>query len=600
MTDPVQRTQGYLRLITPFIVRYAPLTLLSIAMVVCVYLGGRYEREFRSNLEQGFQQRVELGDLASSVQQLRKTLEAPRILDPGFVGGLIERSKEVEVKARAQSEAGRIGDLVLPVKELSAIVSMQQGLERLSVSAGQVERAYNLKTAIKPPEYSDAPAIKKVSAHLDDYVGATGALRNARSASNALASLQQATMALGEHLATATTEARRKTVSQGWRDVYALLPSERGDLIDRLLADGRMLEELQNQRLRAISKLEQVAAKIDSAERLLLQSRSSGGLLVVATLMTWGGVFCGLLGTIMSMIHRARAHQISPAQSIGERDGIDSQSVIGPEQLADVAAWSKDPKQSQANEGDEKAIASQIATEIVRQAAARDDGSNLLSVTNAQVSKLAVAMAHNPVFNDRDEAIEAVTSGYWIASGSMAERRVALLDRQSLQLEQHVRAVMAAAETLSGRLDVVAQSLQLAAESDKSKFVPEFDVFRRQISELQAIAMNLSIQASSGEATDTSLDELERFGEQLDRLSAQASQFMAVQQAASIDRRLSLSLDETRRMAAAADTLRERTEMLLEDAQRFRRQSEALIRGIQEGAVAELPASFVRPRNFEA
>ncbi|NCY07410.1 MAG: hypothetical protein EBX30_09480, partial [Betaproteobacteria bacterium] len=311
-------------------------------------------------------------------------------------------------------------------------------------------------------------------------------------------------------------------------------------------------------------------------------------------------VFCGLLGTIMSMIHRARAHQISPAQSIGERDGIDSQSVIGPEQLADVAAWSKDPKQSQANEGDEKAIASQIATEIVRQAAARDDGSNLLSVTNAQVSKLAVAMAHNPVFNDRDEAIEAVTSGYWIASGSMAERRVALLDRQSLQLEQHVRAVMAAAETLSGRLDVVAQSLQLAAESDKSKFVPEFDVFRRQISELQAIAMNLSIQASSGEATDTSLDELERFGEQLDRLSAQASQFMAVPQAASIDRRLSLSLDETRRMAAAADTLRERTEMLLEDAQRFRRQSEALIRGIQEGAVAELPASFVRPRNFEA
>ena len=29
-----------------------------------------------------------------------------------------------------------------------------------------------------------------------------------------------------------------------------------------------------------------------------------------------------------------------------------------------------------------------------------------------------------------------MASGYWIASGSMAERRVALLDRQSLQLEQ--------------------------------------------------------------------------------------------------------------------------------------------------------------------
>jgi hypothetical protein len=52
-------------------------------------------------------------------------------------------------------------------------------------------------------------------------------------------------------------------------------------------------------------------------------------------------------------------------------------------------------------------------------------------------------------------------------------------------------------------------------------------------------------------------------------------------------------------MAAAADTLRERTELLLDDAQRFRRHSEALIRGIQEGAVAELPASYVRQRSID-
>ncbi|NDF92221.1 MAG: hypothetical protein EB115_09690 [Betaproteobacteria bacterium] len=79
----------------------------GLSMVVCVFVGANYEREFRSNLEQGFQQRVELGDLASSVQQLRRTLDAPRALDPGFIGSLIERTKEVESKAKAQNDAGK-------------------------------------------------------------------------------------------------------------------------------------------------------------------------------------------------------------------------------------------------------------------------------------------------------------------------------------------------------------------------------------------------------------------------------------------------------------------------------------------------------------
>ena len=53
-------------------------------------------------------------------------------------------------------------------------------------------------------------------------------------------------------------------------------------------------------------------------------------------------------------------------------------------------------------------------------------------------------------------------------------------------------------------------------------------------------------------------------------------------------------------MIAAADTLKERTEILYEDAQRFRRHSEALIRGIQEGAVSEVPMRLVKDlRNLD-
>jgi hypothetical protein len=63
-----------------------------------------------------------------------------------------------------------------------------------------------------------------------------------------------------------------------------------------------------------------------------------------------------------------------------------------------------------------------------------------------------------------------------------------------------------------------------------------------------------------------------------------------------LERRVALSLDEGRRMTAAADTLRERSQTLFEDAARFRRHVEALVRSIQEGAVSELPADYVRSR----
>jgi len=115
-----------------WLLRYGFSLVLGLAMVICVALGARYEREFRTTLEQGFQHRVELGDLASSVQQLRRILESPRVLDPGFVAGLVERVKEVEVKSKAQIDAGRIGELILPTKELAAIAAMQQGFERLA------------------------------------------------------------------------------------------------------------------------------------------------------------------------------------------------------------------------------------------------------------------------------------------------------------------------------------------------------------------------------------------------------------------------------------------------------------------------------------
>lgn len=561
------RFQNRLPGVPVWLARYGLSGLLALGMVVCVVIGANYEREFRGNLEQGFQQRVELGDLASSVQQLRRTLESPRALDPGYLSGLIERSKEVESKVKAQTDAGRIADLALPTKELAAIAAMQSGFERLAVSTAQVERAFNLKSTLKPSDSADAPALKRVSGLIDDYMAAVGALRNARSAANALPGLVAATMSLAENLPTATAESRRKSVNPGWREVLVALPVDRGDLVDRLLADGRMLEDLQSQRTRASSRLEQISAKIDSAERMLLQSRSGGGLLVVASILTWVGVGFGLLAIGISWIQVKRyseiGHQLHPPVEL-----VVPRSVL--------AEHSDDDRQDRVEESEavEARIAARIASEVG---------------TAVSVREIAEAAIEEP--------IDHVASGYWIEAGSMAERRVALLDKQSEQLEQHVKAVMAAVETLAGRADMVVQSLQLATEENALNAGLDALTLRKRIDELQALAMNLSLQVRSGEGSDPLLDDLEQFNADLTVLADEIKRVGKSGGVVQVERRLSHSIDEGRRMVAAADSLKERAETLYEDAQRFRRHSEALIRGIQEGAVAELPASYIRHRN---
>jgi Na+-transporting methylmalonyl-CoA/oxaloacetate decarboxylase gamma subunit len=567
--------------------RYGISALLGTAMVFCVAMGARYEREFRTSLEQGFQHRVELGDLASSVQQLRRILESPRALDQGYIAGLIERTKEVEAKSKAQIDAGRIGELILPSKELAAIAAMQQGFERLAASAAQLERAQNLKLALKPAEPADTPAIKRVSALIDDYVNATAGLRSARSASNALSALQQATMGLGENLAAATNESRRKTVPQGWRDVLSLLPAERGDLVDRLLADGRMLEDLQSQRARATSRLEQVAAKIDSAERLLLQSRAGGGLLVVAAILTWSGVGMGLLALLIAAFQIRRYSLAAAADSSVPVEVMVPRSILAEEQDEDRAS-----EEASA----EAILAARIATEANR--VALSSGSLTLTDNHAAREKVSVRELAEAAVDDHQDSLEAVTSGYWIAAGSMAERRVALLDRQSDQLEQHVKSLMASAETLAGRVDMVVQSVQLSLESDQDGAAIDLTQIRQRLESLQTLAMNLSLQVSAGENSEPVLEDLERFSEALDAVSSEMKQFNNPRSQAVTSRRMAVSLDEVRRLAAVVDTLKERTETLYEDAQRFRRHSEALIRGIQEGAVAELPSSYLRTRGI--
>jgi Na+-transporting methylmalonyl-CoA/oxaloacetate decarboxylase gamma subunit len=567
--------------------RYGISALLGTAMVFCVAMGARYEREFRTSLEQGFQHRVELGDLASSVQQLRRILESPRALDQGYIAGLIERTKEVEAKSKAQIDAGRIGELILPSKELAAIAAMQQGFERLAASAAQLERAQNLKLALKPAEPADTPAIKRVSALIDDYVNATAGLRSARSASNALSALQQATMGLGENLAAATNESRRKTVPQGWRDVLSLLPAERGDLVDRLLADGRMLEDLQSQRARATSRLEQVAAKIDSAERLLLQSRAGGGLLVVAAILTWSGVGMGLLALLIAAFQIRRYSLAAAADSSVPVEVMVPRSILAEEQDEDRAS-----EEASA----EAILAARIATEANR--VALSSGSLTLTDNHAAREKVSVRELAEAAVDDHQNSLEAVTSGYWIAAGSMAERRVALLDRQSDQLEQHVKSLMASAETLAGRVDMVVQSVQLSLESDQDGAAIDLTQIRQRLESLQTLAMNLSLQVSAGENSEPVLEDLERFSEALDAVSSEMKQFNNPRSQGVTSRRMAVSLDEVRRLAAVVDTLKERTETLYEDAQRFRRHSEALIRGIQEGAVAELPSSYLRTRGI--
>jgi hypothetical protein len=567
--------------------RYGISALLGTAMVFCVAMGARYEREFRTSLEQGFQHRVELGDLASSVQQLRRILESPRALDQGYIAGLVERTKEVEAKSKAQIDSGRIGEIILPSKELAAMAAMQQGFERLAASAAQLERAHNLKLALKPPEAADTPAIKRVSALIDDYVNATAGLRNARSASNAVSALQQATMGLGENLAAATNESRRKTVPQGWRDVLSLLPAERGDLVDRLLADGRMLEDWQSQRARATSRLEQVAAKIDSAERLLLQSRSGGGLLVVAAILTWGGVGMGLVALLIAAFQIRRYSLAADADSPVPVEVVVPRSVLAEEHEEDRAGESTSA---------EAMLAARIATEANR--ITHPSGSLTLADNHVAREKVSVRELAEAAVDDHQDSLEAVTSGYWIAAGSMAERRVALLDRQSDQLEQHVKSLMASAETLAGRVDMVVQSVQLSLESDQRASSVDFSQIRQRLESLQTLAMNLSLQISAGENSEPVLEDLEQFNQALDAVASEMKLLNKPLNHATHERRMSVSLDEVRRLAAVVDTLKERTETLYEDAQRFRRHSEALIRGIQDGAVAELPSSYLRTRGI--
>jgi len=241
-----------------------------------------------------------------------------------------------------------------------------------------------------------------------------------------------------------------------------------------------------------------------------------------------------------------------------------------------LAEHSEDDRQDRVEESDavEARIAARIASEV-----------------GTAVSVRAIAEAAI------EEPIDHVASGYWIEAGSMAERRVALLDKQSEQLEQHVKAVMAAVETLAGRADMVVQSLQLATEENAPNAGLDALTLRKRIDELQALAMNLSLQVRSGEGSDPLLDDLEQFNADLTVLADEIKRVGKSGGVAQVERRLSHSIDEGRRMVAAADSLKERAETLYEDAQRFRRHSEALIRGIQEGAVAELPASYILHRN---
>lgn len=581
------------------IIHYGGFTLLAAAMVACVALASRYEREFIGSLEQGFEHRVELGDLASSVRQLQRMLDTPRALDPAYVAGLTEAVKELESKAKAQVDVGRVSELVIPTKELSAIIAMQKGFERLSASTAQVERAHNLRAALKPAEPADAPALKRLGALMDAYVEATGALRNARSSASAIMALHDASMAIGENLQAASAESRRKNAPSGWRDVLALLPSERGDLIDRLMADARMLEDLQAQRLRAIARLEQVSAKVESAERMLLQTRSGGGLLLASTLLVWTGVALGLLAILLAFRQGSRSDD-----ALGRRlQSFDQQTAHRDTPLAASLADSEAP-----DESNESRIASLVAIEAGMPGAAPHavtsslhrgalEGSGASGGSSPSVGAGTMNAIRLAAESAAHAEVDSVTSGYWIEAGSMAERRVAMLDRQSQRIEQNVSSVVAAAETLASRVDQVVQSLHHVHEAEAPEGRSEMGALRKRVEDLQSLALNLSLRVTTGEGNDPVLDELERFNEELEVLAAELQHLGSFNRvAASLERRVAVTLDEGRRMTAAADALRERSQTLFEDAARFRRHVEALIRSIQEGAVSELPADYVRSR----
>jgi len=193
---------------------------------------------------------------------------------------------------------------------------------------------------------------------------------------------------------------------------------------------------------------------------------------------------------------------------------------------------------------------------------------------------------------------EPITSGYWISAGSMVERRVALLDRQSEQLERHVKSVMASAESLASRADLVLQSLQLMNDIQPLAAGGGLSVeIHQRVETLQALSMNLALNAPTIDLGDPLLDYLEEFNDELAALSEEIRAMSNEETSDSAHRRrVQASIDEGRRLSAAADSLRERTETLYEDAQRFRRHSEALIRGIQDGAISEVSASALKAR----
>lgn len=567
----------------------------ALGMVLLVLAAGRFEREFRTNLEQGFQQRVELGDLASSVQQLRKALEYPRVLDGGYIVSLTERVQEVEQKIKAQNLVGRIADVTPPSKELVAIVSQKQGFERLATTAAQVERIHVLRLSVKAPDLTDNSATKRVANLLEDYANAAAALRGSKGGQESVSLLARASLGLGENLQAAIVETRRKTSPQVWRDVFSAFPSEPADFIDRLLADARMLEDFQAQRARALGRLEQASAKIDSAERLLLGAKADGGLLVVATLLTWSGLGFGLIGLVWSAVNLRQAVKTESPQTSTVVELVVPEGVVTETESTDNYLDS-----TQA----ERVIAARVAqaagvspqsltpgVPTVTQVA----GVSPQSISTQELAAIAAETSVEQIEGDE------VTSGYWIASGSMAERRVALLDKQSVQLEQHVKSVLAAAESLAGRADLVVQSLQLVREDEgQTEQMFEGETIRRRVDELQSLAINLSLRVAAGEVHEPVLDDLEQFNRELELLASEVRGFGARRSDIALDRRVTGMLDEGRRMIAAADTLKERTEILYEDAQRFRRHSEALIRGIQEGAVNEVPMRLVKDlRNLD-
>ncbi|NBP40241.1 MAG: hypothetical protein EBV34_17725, partial [Betaproteobacteria bacterium] len=405
-----------------------------IGSICALLLGARYEKQFRTILQEGFQARVELGDLASSIQELRRSLETPRVFDPAYVSGIAERAQEVERKAKSQSALGRVQELALPVKELGSLTSMGQGLERLSVNAALVERALNFKLAQKAPESVEWPAIKRFGSILEEYGAAVSMLRNSRSAANAIPDMRAASVAMAEQLPLALADSRRKGAPQVWRELLGLLPAERNEMVDRLLTDGRLLEDFEVQRNRAINRLEQVSARVDASERLLLQSKTGSEFSLVSILLSWLGI--GLaVGSALLAARQGYLH----GQSKGDHPVVEKPDAVFDEEKSGVE------NRAMRSDSEKPAVVESMIAARVTEALSLQDASSKLDLT---------------VMSDGTEAEivnDEVTSGYWIAAGSMAERRVALLDRQAEQLEGRVGSVMAASETLSSRIDLVVQ-----------------------------------------------------------------------------------------------------------------------------------------------